>query len=633
MDNIYNLLFKNNENNKKIKNISNLSDNTIINLASDINGLMHEFDKNTYNINFNFKEIEFPHIITIGMQSSGKTTVLESIIGTNILYKNENLSTRNPFNIKLIKNKDLTPDTSFIEFGNYTQSGWQCEKKFLYKDVIEIRKYIEIKTIEIAGNNYNISEIPIYIHIHAPNVPNLEFIDLPGIINISLTDKGQDPNIVNQIKNLLKKYITNPNSIVLLILQARTDLEVDSSLAFIKECNATNKTIAVLNKPDKMNDNSNISQYLLNNISKELQVKYGYYCIKNQVDSSPELELDYFNNHNEYKKDIYKNKLGYSNLINKLSEILISNIKDKLINIVDSISKLENIIDIELNKLGGVNKLNTKESKLNEINNTINNYVFEFNNLLESNTNNFDINLGKYINDIFNLYRSSISKLSITYDNTYYNNLISNLQGYHMAFKISPIQIIEYIFKNDSNIFNKLKEETLLCNNNICDKLLNITDYILSNNSKYKDFNKEIYNFILKNISNIKNNNINIINLFINKEVNFIWTDNDIFTKEIRDLNTNLDNNYVIKLNNIINIYFKTILNNFANNIPKFLFYSIMQYKKSIQNDLYNNFINTNIDYSNLIIEDENIINKRNYFSNIKLRINYIKKNEIFNIF
>lgn len=624
MDNIYNLLFKNNENNKKIKNIGNLSDNTILNLASDINGLMNEFDKNIYNINFNFKEIEFPHIITIGMQSSGKTTVLESIIGTNILYKNENLSTRNPFNIKLIRNKDLTQDTSFIEFGNYTQFGWKCEKKFLYKDVIEIRKYIEIKTIEIAGNNYNISDIPIYIHIHAPNVPNLEFIDLPGIINISLTDKGQDPNIVNQIKNLLKKYITNSNSIVLLILQARTDLEVDSSLAFIKECGATDKTIAVLNKPDKMNDNSNISQYLLNNISKELKVKYGYYCIKNQVDSSPESELDYFNNHNEYKKDIYKNKLGYSNLINKLSEILISNIKDKLVNIIDAIYKLDNLVDVELNKLGHT-KLNTKESKINEINNTINNYAFEFNNLLESNTNNFDINLGKYINDIFNLYRTNISKLNINYDNNYYNNLISNLQGYHMASKISPIQIIEYIFKNDSDIFNKLKDETLLCNNNICDKLLNISEYILSN-CKYKDLNKELYNFILKYVSNIKNNNINIINLFINKEVNFIWTDNDIFTREIQ----NLDNNYN-KLNNIVNIYYKTILNNFANNIPKFLFFSIMQFKKSIQNELYNHFINTNLDYSNLIIEDENIINKRNYFTNIKSRINYIKKNEIFN--
>ena len=58
-----------------------------------------------------------------------------------------------------------------------------------------------------------------------------------------------------------------------------------------------------------MNKTSNISNYLENNISKDLMVKYGYYAINNNCDD----DYQYFSNHSDYKNMTCKDKLGIKN--------------------------------------------------------------------------------------------------------------------------------------------------------------------------------------------------------------------------------------------------------------------------------------------------------------------------------
>ena len=56
-----------------------------------------------------------------------------------------------------------------------------------------------------------------------------------------------------------------------------------------------------------MNNNTDISNYLYNKISKSLQLKYGYYALKNTMTNNEnyhnkitELELEYFESHPVY---------------------------------------------------------------------------------------------------------------------------------------------------------------------------------------------------------------------------------------------------------------------------------------------------------------------------------------------
>ena len=102
--------------------IKQLSENQILNLANDINGLFSETNLVDSKI-----DVTMPQIVVIGTQSSGKSSVLNSIMGIDILPTNKNMCTRTPLVIQLHQMKNLTD--GYVEFGSYTQEGWVIEKK------------------------------------------------------------------------------------------------------------------------------------------------------------------------------------------------------------------------------------------------------------------------------------------------------------------------------------------------------------------------------------------------------------------------------------------------------------------------------------------------------------------------
>ena len=76
--------------------VNNLSDNAVINLANDINGLLSQTD-----LIDNSQELTLPQLVAIGTQSSGKSSVLNRIMGFDILPTDSNMCTRTPLDILL----------------------------------------------------------------------------------------------------------------------------------------------------------------------------------------------------------------------------------------------------------------------------------------------------------------------------------------------------------------------------------------------------------------------------------------------------------------------------------------------------------------------------------------------------
>src|SRR5574343_1165619 len=70
------------------------------------------------------KYIRLPRIVTLGVQSSGKSSVLESIVGLNFLPRNEGVCTRRPLELRLVHVAETTKpyavfegiDTKFTNF-------------------------------------------------------------------------------------------------------------------------------------------------------------------------------------------------------------------------------------------------------------------------------------------------------------------------------------------------------------------------------------------------------------------------------------------------------------------------------------------------------------------------------------
>ena len=240
-------------------------------------------------------------------------------------------------------------------------------------------------------------------------MPNLTIIDLPGMISLTQEDKGQSATIVDDIKDLIKSYITQENTIILHYI-CIVDLETDNSLAFIKQYDSDFKrTVGILTKVDLMNQKSHICDYLSNNISKSLQLQYGYFGINDtpnvDLNQNKILEQTYFNQHPDYSKLSDKSKLGINNLIGFLSNILLDKIKSIIPSLENDLNdKLKSIVS-DLNKLGEFIEIddNNKNFILNLV---ISNFCNDFKDALENNssTNNYGKELKKHLFNIEQIY-------------------------------------------------------------------------------------------------------------------------------------------------------------------------------------------------------------------------------------
>jgi len=123
-------------------------------------------------------QIDLPQIVVIGGQSSGKSSVLESIVGRDFLPRGKDIVTRRPIIIHL---KQI----------NQTKQEWaefdHMKDQRIY-DFKKVRDEIEADTERLAGKNKGISNTPIRLKIYSPNVIDLTLVDLPGIAKVPAGD-------------------------------------------------------------------------------------------------------------------------------------------------------------------------------------------------------------------------------------------------------------------------------------------------------------------------------------------------------------------------------------------------------------------------------------------------------------
>ena len=300
----------------------------------------------------NRNDIDIPKLVVVGSQSSGKSSILNSILGLDILPTGSNMVTRGPLQLELIQSKT---EVKAI-FGEYLDGSWINLNEINIdfpnptdEQKSEIRSMINQLTNQYAGNGMNITDNPIYLRIYSPNIPNLSLVDLPGLTMVACTDKGQPKDIKDRIRNLVGNYISNKSAIIMAVMPARTDIEADIALDLIKEHDPRcERTIGILTKIDLMNEGTDITALLENKVSKDLQMGYGYYGIKNRnklesksmsVIEGLKSEYEYFSNHPVYSNRKYKDNLGISNLCKNLGSILVKSLKKCFPGIMEKVSR------------------------------------------------------------------------------------------------------------------------------------------------------------------------------------------------------------------------------------------------------------------------------------------------------
>lgn len=175
-------------------------------------------------------------------------------MGRTFLPRGTGIVTRRPLILQLVYCPKEDRIYRNAEDGTLDVDDWGTflhQKKKIYKDFEEIRKEIEAETDRMAGANKGICPEPINLKIYSKSVVNLTLIDLPGITKVPVGDQPED--IENQIRTLVLKYICNPNSIILAVVTANTDMATSESLKLSKDVDPDGRrTLAVVTKLDLM---------------------------------------------------------------------------------------------------------------------------------------------------------------------------------------------------------------------------------------------------------------------------------------------------------------------------------------------------------------------------------------------
>lgn len=327
--------------------------------------------------------IDLPQIAVVGSQSSGKSSVLENIVGRDFLPRGSGIVTRRPLILQLINKpastqangeKKLDTSDSEANVDEYGEFLHLPGEKFF--DFNKIRDEIVRETETKVGKNAGISPIPINLRIYSPNVLTLTLVDLPGLTKVPVGDQPKD--IERQIKDMVLKYISKPNAIILAVTSANQDLANSDGLKLAREVDPEGqRTIGVLSKVDLMDEGTDVVDILAGRI---IPLRLGYVPVVNRgqrdienkkpIAYALENEKNFFENHKAYR-----NKASYCGtpyLARKLNLILMMHIKQTLPDIKARISSSLQKYTSELSQLG--------DSMLGNSANIILNIITEFSN-------------------------------------------------------------------------------------------------------------------------------------------------------------------------------------------------------------------------------------------------------------
>ncbi|XP_058086833.1 phragmoplastin DRP1E-like isoform X1 [Magnolia sinica] len=316
-----------------------------------------------------------PSVAVVGGQSSGKSSVLESIVGRDFLPRGSGWSseffillllfflflsffyggscgflvgivTRRPLVLQLHKTDEGQPE--YAEFLHLP--------KRRFSDFAIVRKEIQDETDRMTGRSKQISPIPIHLSIYSPNVVNLTLIDLPGLTKVAV--EGQPDSIVQDIENMVRSYVEKPNCIILAISPANQDIATSDAIKLAREVDPSGeRTFGVLTKLDLMDKGTNALD-VLEGRSYRLQHPWVGIVNRSQADINKNVDMiaarrkerEYFATSTDYGH--LSSKMGSEYLAKLLSRHLESVIKARIPSITSLINKSIDELESEMDHLG-----------------------------------------------------------------------------------------------------------------------------------------------------------------------------------------------------------------------------------------------------------------------------------------
>ncbi|KAJ6458250.1 P-loop containing nucleoside triphosphate hydrolase protein [Mycena sanguinolenta] len=353
-------------------------------------------------------DIDLPQIAVIGIQSAGKSSLIESISGIT-LPRAAGTCTRCPTECRLSRSD--APWKCTVELRIITDKKGQplgqarteafgepiADKAAVEDRIRRAQRAIlnpskpVLSFLDDFEDDATVSFSTNYISlgITGPEVADLSFVDLPGLI--ASVSRGGNERDIAMVENLVTSYISKPSCVILLTVACETDFENQGAHHLTKKYDPEGKrTIGVLTKPDRIprGDEDNWLPLIRN---EQEPLENNWYCVKQPSsqdikqgitwEEARSRENDFFSLTPPWSEldPLYQKYLRTSNLIDRLSSILSDLISKRLPQIQ---IELENTIQKTRNTLAQLPKPPSSDP-VGEIAALLHSFVAELDKILE----------------------------------------------------------------------------------------------------------------------------------------------------------------------------------------------------------------------------------------------------------
>ncbi|XP_039120893.1 dynamin-related protein 3A-like isoform X1 [Dioscorea cayenensis subsp. rotundata] len=270
--------------------------------------------------------IDLPQVAVVGSQSSGKSSVLEALVGRDFLPRGTDICTRRPLVLQLVHWPRRADAAEGDEWGEFLH----LPGKRFY-DFSDIRREIQAETDREAGGNKGVSDKQIRLKIFSPNVLNIALVDLPGITKVPVGDQPSD--IESRIRTMIASYIKHETCIILAVSPANADLSNSDALQMARTVDPDgSRTIGVITKLDIMDRGTDARNFLM---GKVIPLRLGYVGVVNRsqqdinqnrsIKEALANEESFFHTHPVYHG--LSHCCGIPQLAKKLNQILVQHIR------------------------------------------------------------------------------------------------------------------------------------------------------------------------------------------------------------------------------------------------------------------------------------------------------------------
>ena len=586
--------------------------------------------------------IKLPRICSLGTQSSGKSSVLESIVGLDFLPRGDGVVTRRPLELRLCHINSGQPWAVFEE-----------RKGVKFTDFVKVRETIEALTDEVCKTNKNIIDKPIVLNVYSQTCPDLTLVDLPGVTRVPIGD--QPKNIEQITKDMARRYVEDPLTIILCVIAANSDIATSDGLMLAKDIDvAGTRTLGVLTKLDIMDAGTDAKKVLMN---EEIPLKLGYVGVKNRskqdlnnkisMAETQRKEREFFKTHPVYK-NLPAGHLGTEVLINKLTKIYFRIIRENLPRIVKAINDRVKTAEEELQGLG--QPMPTDDAgKMSMLWNMINEYCDVFRKVLQGKYNNKRVNFleGEGGFKIKILYKKLLEEFTGDYKATagYTDENINYALTIHEGDSIPGFPSVDAFIYLLRPQLEKLKDPIEECFQEVFQYLDFLSGKIMEKTftrfpQAINDMTDLVSNYLMEERDKTKY----LIDSVVDMEINYLFTNdydylNNFTTfipKQARQSqvmndnkgdgkggNNNLNNEikpqppidakniFINEIRNRIEAYFKLIVRNLRDSIPKIMGnYLVKEIEENMQLKLYNKLYNAR-EMTDLLSEPESVAERR----------------------